>query len=91
MLNKGEFVASVAEKAGMSKADAQRAVDAVLDTITQTLRQGDAVSLVGFGNFSIKATAERQGRNPSTGQAITIAASKKPVFTPGKTLKDAVA
>jgi DNA-binding protein HU-beta len=90
-LNKGELVAAVAEKAGMTKSSAELAVNAVLETITDTLRQGDSVALVGFGSFAVKATAERKGRNPSTGQEITIAASKKPTFTAGKSLKDAVA
>lgn len=90
-LNKGEFVEAVAEKSGLNKTDAQRAVDAVLETITDTLRKGEAVSFVGFGNFSVKHTAERQGRNPSTGAAITIAAAKKPHFAAGKSLKDAIA
>nr|CAM96210.1 putative DNA-binding protein Hu [Pseudomonas fluorescens SBW25] len=90
-LNKSEFVDAVAEKSGLTKADTQRAVDAVLETITDTLRKGDAVSFVGFGNFSVKQTAERQGRNPSTGAPITIAAAKKPHFAAGKSLKDAIA
>lgn len=90
-MNKTEFVAAVAEKAGLTKADAQKAVDAALETISDTLRQGGAVELVGFGKFSRKETAERAGRNPATGQAITIAAAKKPSFTPGKALKEAVA
>ncbi|MCU9527600.1 HU family DNA-binding protein [Pseudomonas mosselii] len=90
-MNKGDLVASVAEKSGLSKANAELAVNAVLETVTDTLRQGDSVALVGFGSFSVKATAERKGRNPSTGQPITIAASKKPIFTAGKSLKDAVA
>jgi len=90
-LNKSEFVDAVAEASGLTKADTQRAVDAVLETITNTLRKGEPVSFVGFGSFAVKQTAERQGRNPSTGAAITIAAAKKPHFTAGKSLKDAIA
>lgn len=90
-MNKSEFVLAVAEKAGLNKADAQKAVDAALETISDALRHGDNVALVGFGTFSRKETAERQGRNPATGAPITIKAAKKPTFTAGKALKEAVA
>ena len=89
-MNKGELIDAVAESAGLSRADATKAVDAVLDNVTSTLAGGDSVSLVGFGTFSVKARAARMGRNPRTGEAIQIKASKVPGFKAGKALKDAV-
>lgn len=89
-MNKGELIDAVAASAGLSRADATKAVDAVLDNVTSTLAGGDAVSLVGFGTFSVKARAARMGRNPRTGEAIQIKASKVPGFKAGKALKDAV-
>jgi DNA-binding protein HU-beta len=89
-MNKGELIDSVAAKAGMSRADATKAVDAVLDSVTQELRGGGGVSLVGFGTFSVKARAARMGRNPRTGEAIQIKASNVPGFKAGKALKEAV-
>ena len=89
-MNKGELVDAVAGSAGLSRADAAKAVDATLDAIQGTLANGGSVSLVGFGTFSVKARAARMGRNPRTGEAIQIKASKLPVFKPGKGLKDAV-
>jgi len=89
-MNKGELIESVAAAAGMSRADATKAVDAVLDSITRTLAGGGGVSLVGFGTFSVKARAARMGRNPRTGEAIQIKASNVPGFKAGKALKDAV-
>ena len=89
-MNKGELIDSVANSAGLSRADATKAVDAVLDTITSTLASGGSVGLVGFGTFSVKARAARMGRNPRTGEAIHIAASNVPGFKAGKGLKDAV-
>ncbi len=89
-MNKTELVQSVAEDADLSKADAARAVDAVFDSIAEALRQGDKVSLVGFGVFSVRERAARQGRNPRTGETLNIAASKTPGFKAGKALKDAV-
>jgi len=89
-MNKGELIESVAAKAGLSRADATKAVDAVLDSVTGTLSGGGSVSLVGFGTFSVKARAARMGRNPRTGEAIQIKASKVPGFKAGKALKDAV-
>ena len=89
-MNKGELIESVAAAADMSRADAARAVDAVLDSVTSTLRDGGGVSLVGFGTFSVKARAARMGRNPRTGEAIQIKASNVPGFKAGKALKDAV-
>ena len=89
-MNKGELVDAVAGAAGLSRADAAKAVDATLDAIQGTLASGGGVSLVGFGTFSVKARAARMGRNPRTGEAIQIAASNVPGFKAGKGLKDAV-
>lgn len=89
-MNKNELVDAVAENAGLSKAEAARAVDAVVASISGALKQGDSVTLVGFGTFQVRARAARTGRNPKTGENITIAASKNPVFKAGKALKDAV-
>jgi DNA-binding protein HU-beta len=89
-MNKGDLIESVAGKAGLSRADATRAVDAVIESITGALKSGGAVSLVGFGTFAVKARAARQGRNPRTGETIQIKASKVPGFKAGKGLKDAV-
>ena len=89
-MNKAEFVSSVADAAGLSKTDAANAVDAVVKVITQTLKSGEAVTLVGFGTFEVRGRAARQGRNPKTGEAIKINASNNPAFKAGKALKDAV-
>ena len=89
-MNKGELIDAVANSAGLSRADATKAVDGILDSITTTLSSGGSVSLVGFGTFSVKARAARMGRNPRTGEAIHIAASNVPGFKAGKALKDAV-
>ena len=89
-MNKNDLVAAVAQATDISKADAANAVDAVLDTITDALKNGDGVQLVGFGNFSVADRAARQGRNPRNGEAIQIAASKQPKFKAGKALKDTV-
>ena len=89
-MNKNEFVAAVAAKADISKADASRAVDAVFDAITDVLKSGDEVRLVGFGTFAVSARAASEGRNPRTGETIKIAASKQPKFKAGKVLKDAL-
>ncbi len=89
-MNKGELIEAVAASAGLSRADATKAVDAVLDSVTRTLAGGDSVSLVGFGTFTVKARAARMGRNPRTGEAIQIKASNVPGFKAGKALKDAV-
>ena len=89
-MNKSELVDSIAAAAGLSKADAGRALDAFVKSVTKALKKGDTVSLVGFGTFSVRKRAARMGRNPRTGQAIRIAASKNPAFKAGKALKDAV-
>jgi DNA-binding protein HU-beta len=90
LMNKGDLIEVVADDAGLSKADATRAVDAVIGAVTKALKSGNDVSLVGFGTFAVKNRAARQGRNPRTGETIQIAASKVPGFKAGKALKDAV-
>ncbi len=89
-MNKSDLIAAIAEHANLTKADAGRALDALTKTIEVTLKAGDSIALVGFGTFEVKQRAERSGRNPQTGQAITIAASKTPTFKAGKSLKDSV-
>jgi DNA-binding protein HU-beta len=89
-MNKGDLVEVVSGEAGLSKADASRAVESVITAITKALRGGKQVSLVGFGTFAVKKRAARTGRNPRTGEAIQIRASKVPGFRAGKALKDAV-
>ena len=89
-MNKGELIEAVASAADLSKADAGRAVDAVIDSVTGALRRGDQVSVVGFGTFTVKHRAARVGRNPRTGETIQISASNVPGFKAGKALKDAV-
>ena len=89
-MNKSELIAAIAEHANLTKTDAGRGLDALIKTIETTLKSGDAITLVGFGTFDVKDRAERTGRNPQTGQEITIAAAKVPSFKPGKALKDAV-
>lgn len=88
-MRKEDLVQAVAEKAELTKVDAAKAVNAVLSTITETLKSGDTVTLVGFGSFSIKQRAARTGRNPQSGKAINIAAANIPNFKAGKALKDA--
>ena len=90
-MNKTELVNAVAEKADFSKKDADKAVAAVLDSITDALAQGDKVQIVGFGTFEVRARAEKQGRNPKTGEAMIVPASNLPAFKAGKGLKEAVA
>jgi DNA-binding protein HU-beta len=89
-VNKNDLVAEVADAAGLSKGDAAKAVDAVLDSITDSLKTGTEVRLVGFGTFSVANRAASTGRNPRTGESIQIPASKQPKFKAGKPLKDAV-
>jgi DNA-binding protein HU-beta len=89
-VNKAELIDVIAVSADLSKADATRAIESVLDTITTALKAGDTVNLVGFGSFAVKARAARTGRNPQTGATINIAASKVPVFKAGKALKDTI-
>ena len=89
-MNKNDLVDAVAERTGLAKSDAARAVEAVLGTVTETLQKGDQVALSGFGTFVVKARAARTGRNPRTGESIAIAASRVPAFKAGKALKDAL-
>ncbi len=89
-MNKGELVEAVSDAAGLSRSEASKAVDGILDSITKTLSRGGSVSLVGFGTFSVKSRAARMGRNPRTGEPIQIKASNVPGFKAGKALKDAV-
>jgi DNA-binding protein HU-beta len=89
-MNKTELVAKVAEKAGLTKKDAEKAVNALFASVEEALVGGDKVQMIGFGTFEVKARAARTGRNPQTGEAIKIPASKNPVFKAGKALKDAV-
>jgi DNA-binding protein HU-beta len=89
-VNKTELIAKVAEKTQMTKKDATQSVEAVLEAITEALKNGEKVQLIGFGNFEVRERAARKGRNPQTGKEITIPASKVPAFKPGKALKDEV-
>ena len=89
-MNKAEFIEAVADAAELSKADAGRAVDAMIAVITKALKKGDTVTLVGFGTFDVRKRGARTGRNPRTGEEIKIEASKNPAFKAGKALKDAV-
>lgn len=89
-MNKNDLVEAVASNANLSKADAGRAVDAVVSAITGALKRGDTVSVLGFGTFTVRDRAARTGRNPRTGEEIKIAASRNPAFKAGKALKDAV-
>ena len=89
-MNKTELVANVAEKAGLTKKDAEKALGAVIESIEEALVEGDKIQLIGCGTFEVKDRAARTGRNPQTGKEIKIAASRNPVFKAGKALKDAV-
>ena len=89
-MNKSELVMAVAAQADLPKAHAERAVSAFLDIVSTELKNGNTVNLSGFGQFGTKVTQPRTGRNPQTGQTMQIAAGIKPVFKPGKALKDAV-
>jgi len=89
-MNKAELIEAVADAADVSKAAAGRAVDVTFEAITSALKKGDTVTLVGFGTFSVRDRAARTGRNPRTGEAIQIKASKSPGFKAGKALKDAI-
>ena len=90
-MTKAELIASVSEKAGMTKKDAEKAISAIIDSITEALAKGEKVQLVGFGTFEVRERAERTGINPQTQQKIKIAATKTPAFKAGTTLKEAVA
>ena len=90
-MTKTELIYAVAEKAELTKKDADKAVSAVIDTITESLAKGEKIQLVGFGTFEVRNRPERTGRNPQTKETITIPASKVPAFKAGKALKDVVA
>lgn len=89
-MNKSELIEAMADSADISKAAAARALDGMIDAITKAVRENDSVSIVGFGTFLLRERAARTGRNPKTGMAIEIAASKTPAFKAGKAFKDAV-
>ena len=89
-MNKNELIEAVAERTGLAKSDAARAVEAVLGSVTEALQRGDAVALSGFGTFLSAVRAARTGRNPRTGETLAISASRVPKFKPGKSLKDAL-
>lgn len=89
-MNKTDLIDAIAAAADLPKASAGRALDAIVDSITDALSKGEQVTLVGFGTFAVKHRAAREGRNPQTGQTIQIKASNVPGFKPGKALKDAV-
>ena len=89
-MNKAELIDHIANSADISKASASRALEATLGAITETLKAGDNVSLVGFGSFAVTQRAARMGRNPKTGEEVRIEAAKIPKFRPGKGLKDAI-
>lgn len=90
-MNKTELTNAIAEKTGLSKKDAEAAINATIEAVTEALTNREKVQLVGFGSFEIKSRDSRVGRNPRTGEVMRIPASKVPVFKPGKALKDAVA
>ena len=90
-MNKTELVAAMAEKAGVSKKDAEKALGAFIDVVGETLKKGDKIQLVGFGTFETRARAAREGKNPQTGAKIKIAACTVPAFKAGKALKDLIA
>ena len=89
-MNKAELIAAVAENAELTKKDAEKAVKAFIDVVTDELKKGEKVQVVGFGTFEVAERAAREGRNPQTGEAMKIAASKSPKFKAGKALKDAL-
>lgn len=89
-MNKAELVAAIAERTELSKKDTEAAVKAFIDVVADALKKGDKVQMVGFGTFEVVERAEREGRNPQTGETMKIAASKTPKFKAGKALKDAI-
>jgi DNA-binding protein HU-beta len=89
-MNKSDLINAIAEESGLTKADAGRALDATISSVSGALKSGDSISLIGFGTFSVKERSARTGRNPQTGETIQIKASKIPSFKAGKTLKDSV-
>ena len=89
-MNKADLISAVAAESGLSKADAKKAVEGVVSAVSNALKSGDKVSLVGFGTFEVAERAAREGRNPQSGEPMTIAASKAPKFKAGKALKDMI-
>ena len=89
-MNKAEIIARIARDAGLTKSDALKAVDALVDNVTKALKKGDKVTLVGFGTFAVSRRKARAGRNPQTGEPLKIPARRAPRFAAGKDLKDAV-
>ena len=89
-MNKTQLIEAIADKSGLKKKEAEAALNAMTEAIAEALKAGEKVQLVGFGTYEVKARAARSGRNPRTGEVLTIAASKHPTFTAGKALKDAV-
>jgi DNA-binding protein HU-beta len=89
-MNKSDLIENVAARAGLTKGEAAKAVESVVESITEALKEGQTVSLIGFGTFTVRERAARTGRNPSTGELIDIAASRAPAFKAGKSLKDAL-
>ncbi|WP_251389821.1 HU family DNA-binding protein [Mediterraneibacter agrestimuris] len=89
-MNKTELIAAIAESAEISKKDAEKAIKAFSDVVTEELKKGEKIQLVGFGTFEVSERAAREGRNPQTGKTMKIAACKAPKFKAGKALKDAV-
>ena len=89
-MNKTELVAAIAEQAEISKKDAEKALKAFTDVVAEELKKGEKIQLVGFGTFEVSERAAREGRNPQTGEAMTIVASKTPKFKAGKALKDSI-
>lgn len=89
-MNKTDLINAVAERSELSKKDAAKAVDAVFDSVMDSLARGEKVQIIGFGNFEVRERSARKGRNPQTGEEIEIPASKVPAFKPGKALKDIV-
>lgn len=89
-MNKAELIATMADKTELSKKDAEKALNAFIDTVTDELKNGDRIQLIGFGTFEVSERAERTGRNPQSGKEMVIPASKIPKFKAGKALKDAI-
>lgn len=89
-MNKSELVSAIATKSGLTKADSARALDGFIEAVSESLTNGEPVTLIGFGTFEVRERAARSGRNPRTGEVIEIKAAKKPAFKAGKALKDAV-
>ena len=90
-MNKSEFISAVSENSGLSKKDAEKAVNSFMNVVVDAMKKGEKIQLIGFGNFEVRERAAREGVNPRTGDKIKIAASKVPAFKAGSALKDAVA